>query len=186
MAGRRDPFRNVSQVWLILLWFAGLFGGIALTIPTLITTADLFRVLGLLVALAAVLLRFLSRRWGFDPWTSMIVGFFGLVPALYLLFVTANTLVGPVEELDIPIVSIERPAREDRLYMHLEGERFAKHPVRVLSVRRDVPIWYARTLHLKVRHGILGPDVLLERTFEADRANGPLPAYSGGAPYAGD
>lgn len=141
--------------WLLIAWCWQV---------TLIEIAELVRVIMGIGGSVALLLAVMRHRWRLDGWSSFLFGFFGLVPIILAVMLLVNRSIGPVEERVLPILAIASHPGSTNRYAVLEGEAYAHEPERVLLLPHDSEVWYAQALRIRLRHGLLGSEVVLDRT----------------------
>jgi hypothetical protein len=152
--------------WLLIAWCWQV---------TLIEVGELVRVIMGIGGSVALLLAVMRHRWRLDGWSSFVFGFFGLVPITLALMLLINRSIGPVEERVLPILAIASyPGSTDR-YAVLVGEAFANEQERVLLLPRDPEVWYAAAMRIRLRHGLLGFAVVLDRKVEISKDHRLLP-----------
>lgn len=130
---------------------------------TLIGPGELVRVVMGIGGSVALLLAVMRHRWRLDGWSSFVFGFFGLVPITLSLLLVINRSIGPLEERVLPIGAIASYAGSTDRYAVLEGDAFANEPERVLLLPRDPEVWYAEALRIRLRQGLLGYAVIMDR-----------------------
>lgn len=159
----------------VLLWFVWAALLMWLFSCTLVGVNDAFRLLGWVVALAAMLFMLRAKRWGLDRWGAFVFGFFGMVPAGMSAALLANRMIGPVEVSHHRIIGLVRSSDSRTFRLKLEGEPFKEHQEVLLDAEADAALWYAESVDLRIRHGTLGYDVLLERTIQFSPGRTALP-----------
>ena len=159
----------------VLLWFVWaalltwLFG------CTLIDLHGASRLLALMVSLSALTFLLFGRRWGIDRWGAFVFGLFGLVPFTLSTALALNRFIGPVHVERHRIIGLVRSSDSQTFRLKLEGDPFYAHQEQLLDLEADAALWYADTAEFRIRRGLLGYDVLLERTVRFTPGREPLP-----------
>lgn len=159
----------------VLLWFVWIALLTWLFGSTLIDLRAAARLVAWMTSLTALLFLLFGRRLGIDRWGAFVFGFFGLVPFLLTVSLLLNRTFGPVRVTQYRIIGLVRSSDSQTFRMKLDGDPFQAHQEQLLDLEADASLWYADAVEYRIREGVLGYGVLLERTVHFSPGRAPLP-----------